>query len=99
MHKEVTLRETRQKLGLTQEALAEKLDITSTYVGMVERGVKPMSKKLRRKVMELSVSYDPPPRKIETQNTETATNADRITALESRMTEIEQAMIRMMNQK
>jgi transcriptional regulator with XRE-family HTH domain len=34
------LREVRQKLGLTQEQLAAALDMTPTYIGLMERGVK-----------------------------------------------------------
>ena len=34
------IREARLKIGMTQEALAQKLDIGSTYVSDIERGIK-----------------------------------------------------------
>lgn len=34
------LRKYRQKMGLSQEALAEKTNLSSNYVGMLERGKK-----------------------------------------------------------
>ena len=46
MQKKFDLREERQKLGLTQGKLAELLDITPQYVGMLENGHKTVSKKL-----------------------------------------------------
>lgn len=32
------IREERKKLNLTQEQLAEKMDVSATYIGFVERG-------------------------------------------------------------
>lgn len=36
------LRECRKSLGLTQEQLAETLGLTQTYIGLMERGAKPI---------------------------------------------------------
>ncbi|MBQ3016192.1 MAG: helix-turn-helix transcriptional regulator [Clostridia bacterium] len=53
------IRETRKKLNLTQEQLAEKLDITLTYISEIERGLKMPSMALFIKLVEtLDVSAD-----------------------------------------
>lgn len=36
------LKEKRVALGLTQKALAEALDVTETFVGLMERGQRPI---------------------------------------------------------
>ena len=53
------IRSSRKRIGLTQEALAEKLDITLYYMGEIERGVKTPSLDLFIKLVEtLDVSAD-----------------------------------------
>ncbi len=53
------IREIRKKLNLTQEQLAEKLDITLTYISEIERGLKMPSMALFIKIVEvLDVSAD-----------------------------------------
>lgn len=53
------IREARKKLGLTQEQLAEKLDITLVYISEIERGLKLPSMQLFIKMVEiLDVSAD-----------------------------------------
>ena len=53
------IKSARKNLGLTQEALAEKLDITLYYMGEIERGVKTPSLDLFVKLVEvLDVSAD-----------------------------------------
>ena len=53
------IKETRKKLGLTQEELAEKLEITPCYVGEIERDVKMPSLELFIKIVNvLDVSAD-----------------------------------------
>ena len=49
----------RKKMGLTQEALAERVDITLFYMGEIERGVKTPSLDLFIRLVEvLDVSAD-----------------------------------------
>ena len=49
----------RKKIGLTQEALAEKVDVTAFYMGEIERGVKTPSLDLFIRLVEvLDVSSD-----------------------------------------
>ena len=53
------IKESRRKCNLTQEELAEKLDVTSTYVSELERGLKLPSMPLFLKLVEiLNVSAD-----------------------------------------
>ena len=53
------IRDARKKLGLTQEALAEKVDITLYYMGEIERGIKVPSLDLFIRLAEaLDVSAD-----------------------------------------
>ena len=53
------IRESRKKLNLTQDQLAEKLDITVTYVSEIERNLKLPSMTLFIKLVEtLDVSAD-----------------------------------------
>ena len=53
------IREARKKLDLTQEQLAEKLDVTFTYISSIERGLKLPSMPLFIKLVEvLDVSAD-----------------------------------------
>lgn len=54
------IREERQRLKLTQEQLSEKIDVTASYLGAVERGEKSMTlEKLIDliKVFEVSMDY------------------------------------------
>lgn len=43
----------RQQKGLTQESLAEKLDVSSSYIGYVERGQKSPSLQLMERISEV----------------------------------------------
>ncbi len=53
------IKNARKKLGLTQEALAEKVDVTLYYMGEIERGVKTPSLDLFIRLVEvLDVSAD-----------------------------------------
>ena len=53
------IKETRKKRGLTQEQLAEKLDISVEYVSQIERGMKIPSMQIFIKLVEaLDVSAD-----------------------------------------
>ena len=53
------IRESRKKRGLTQEALAEKIDITLEYISQIERGLKIPSMQVFIKLVEaLDVSSD-----------------------------------------
>jgi transcriptional regulator with XRE-family HTH domain len=53
MEKSFGAREVRVRLGLTQTQLADKLHVTPEYVSMVERGSKPLSPKLSKRLCEL----------------------------------------------
>ena len=53
MKEKFTLREAREKLGVTQQEFADMLGITRTYVGLVENGSKPFSEKLNRKLLKV----------------------------------------------
>jgi transcriptional regulator with XRE-family HTH domain len=56
------VREERKKLGLSQEALAEKAGVHRTYIGMIERGeknitlanIQNVSKALKVKISKLT---------------------------------------------
>ena len=53
------IKEIRKKRGLTQEQLAEKLDISVEYVSQIERGLKMPSMQMFIKLVEvLNVSAD-----------------------------------------
>ena len=53
------IKSARKKMNLTQEALAEKVDVTPFYIGELERGVKTPSLDLFIKLIEvLDVSAD-----------------------------------------
>ena len=53
------IRDTRKKQGLTQEQLAEKVDITLEYISQIERGLKIPSMQVFIKLVEaLDVSAD-----------------------------------------
>ena len=53
------IKESRVKCGFTQEELAEKADVTSTYISELERGLKLPSMPLFLKLVELlNVSAD-----------------------------------------
>nr|MBE6544479.1 helix-turn-helix transcriptional regulator [Oscillospiraceae bacterium] len=53
------IRAARKKMNLTQEALAEKVDVTLYYMGEIERGVKTPSLDLFIRLVEaLDVSAD-----------------------------------------
>ena len=53
------LKDARKRLNMTQENLAEKVDVTTFYIGEIERGVKTPSLDLFIKVIEvLDVSAD-----------------------------------------
>lgn len=53
------IKDTRKKRGLTQENLAEKLDISVEYVSQIERGMKMPSMQIFIKLIEiLDVSAD-----------------------------------------
>lgn len=53
------IKETRKKQGLTQEQLAEKLDISLEYISQIERGLKIPSMQLFIKLVSvLDVSAD-----------------------------------------
>lgn len=53
------IRESRKKLGLTQDQLAERLDVTLTYISEIERGLKMPSMGLFVRLVEiLDVSAD-----------------------------------------
>ena len=47
------IKESRKKLGLTQEQLAEKIDVSLTYVSELERGLKMPSMQLFIKLIEV----------------------------------------------
>lgn len=44
----------RESLGLTQEQLGNRLDVSGNYVWMLESGQKPISDKIARKLKDLS---------------------------------------------
>lgn len=53
------IREARKKMGLTQEQLAERTDVTVVYISEIERGLKMPSMTLFIKLIEeLDVSAD-----------------------------------------
>ncbi|MBR7117530.1 MAG: helix-turn-helix transcriptional regulator [Clostridia bacterium] len=53
------IREIRKKRGMTQEQLAEKIDVTLEYVSQIERGLKMPSMQVFVKLVEvLDVSAD-----------------------------------------
>ena len=53
------IRETRRKQGLTQEQLAERVDVTLEYISQIERGLKIPSMQVFIKLVEvLDVSAD-----------------------------------------
>jgi len=53
------IREARKKKGLTQERLAEQLDISVEFVGQIERGIKlPSMQVFMRMIEVLNVSAD-----------------------------------------
>lgn len=53
------IREERQKLHLTQEQLAEKINVSTTYIGLVERGERSITLgKLTLLANTLGVSVD-----------------------------------------
>ena len=53
------LKDARKRLNMTQENLAEKVDVTTFYIGEIERGVKTPSLDLFIKLIEvLDVSAD-----------------------------------------
>ena len=53
------IRDSRKRLGLTQDQLSEKLDITVAYMSEIERGLKMPSMQLFIKIVEiLDVSAD-----------------------------------------
>ena len=39
------LKEARKKLGLTQEALADRIGMTRVMIGLMERGAKPIERR------------------------------------------------------
>lgn len=51
--KKVDLKSFREKLGFTQQELADALGMARTYISMVESGAKPFSEKLKQKVEHL----------------------------------------------
>jgi transcriptional regulator with XRE-family HTH domain len=54
------LRQKRDALGMTQQELAQKLDLSVSYLAQVEGGTKPLSRKLTRKINALfTVNEDP----------------------------------------
>lgn len=61
--KSFSLREGRVKSGLTQVQLAKLLEITPEYLSMLERGTKPVSKKIAEKFSMVcetkTTAYDP----------------------------------------
>ena len=53
------IREARKKKGLTQERLAEQLDISVEFVGQIERGIKlPSMQVFMRMIEVMNVSAD-----------------------------------------
>lgn len=49
----------RQKLGLTQKQLSEKLEISPSYLGALERGSRPVSASISSRIHNfLNISYD-----------------------------------------
>ena len=66
----VELRNLRLEMGLTQQELADSLDMNSRYISMVESGLKPCSAKMLKKV-ELLVKtkhLTKPPASVHTEN-------------------------------
>ena len=56
----VKLRDLRLEMGLTQQELADSLDMNSRYICMVESGLKPCSDKMLKKVELLSRTKSAP---------------------------------------
>ena len=56
----VKLRELRLEMGLTQQELADSLNMNSRYISMLESGVKPCSDKMVKKVELLLQSKQSP---------------------------------------
>lgn len=54
MDENLSLREIRERLGLTQQELADALGMARAYISAVERGASPFSDKFRKKVENLS---------------------------------------------
>ena len=55
------LRVFREKLKLTQQDLADMLDISRNYVTLIETGAKPMTPKIVKKLAEYDACMKPPP--------------------------------------
>ena len=54
MSKNLSLREMREQLGMTQQELADALGMARAYISAVERGANPFSEKFRNRVKNLS---------------------------------------------
>ena len=105
MSGKVYLRQTRDELGMTQEQLAECLDVTPEYISMIENGRKPLSKKLRVKLAKLVGGKLPQTETYPTPKDESVPVRDAAPSLErrvmdmgKRISEMERAIIRLSNQ-
>lgn len=101
MQKKVSLQEERRKLNLTQEELADKLGVTREYLSMVERGAKPLSRKLSQKFSEM-VSKKVPPLETKAPSNQTPATKDDLEKINSdlatitdRVSSIEQLLLKL----
>lgn len=58
----LSLLDFRQRLGLTQQELADRIDVSRNYIALVENGKKPFSDKLKAKLSLVNNSPAAPPR-------------------------------------
>jgi transcriptional regulator with XRE-family HTH domain len=58
----LSLLDFRQRLGLTQQELADRIDVSRNYIALVENGKKPFSDKLKAKLSLVNNSPSAPPR-------------------------------------
>ena len=79
------VRTIRKELSLTQEQFAEKLEVTSDYISMLETGKKQPSNKLARKISKLATA--PAPVEWLTGATEYRTDSQRFAAFISKKQE------------
>ena len=99
MDKNLSLREIREQLNMTQQELADTLKMARAYISAVERGVNPFSEKLRKRVEDLWLSmkeYDVEKKDIEISESRWNEVNLRLKALEKQMAEINALLIKLL---